>query len=134
MGERDIDLGSWRLTEERVGQYLDAVGDSLELYGQHGLVPPLALAAYALGALLEKLNLPPGTIHSVQEMEVAGPVAMGQEVNGRAALERPRQRGGLQFTTVTYTLRDSGGATVQTGKTTVLTPAGADADGAAGAG
>ena len=131
--ERDIDLGSWQLTAERIRQYLAAVGDSPELYLQHGLTPPLALSAYALGALLEKLNLPPGTVHSLQEMEAAGPVAIGQEVSGRAVLERPRQRAGLQFTTVTYTLRDGRGAPVQTGKTTVLTPAGADTPGAASA-
>lgn len=130
--ERDIDLGNWQLTEERIRQYLAAVGDSPELYWQHGLTPPLALSAYALGALLEKLNLPPGTVHSLQEMEAAGPVAIGEEISGRAVLERPRQRAGLQFTTVTYTLRDGRGATVQTGKTTVLTPAGADIPGAAG--
>ena len=125
--ETDIDLGCWPLTEEKVRQYLAAVGDPPDLYLQYGLAPPLALSAYALGALLDKLNLPPGTIHSTQEMEVAGPVAIGQEISGRAVLERPRRRGGWQFITVTYTLQDSGGATVQTGKTTVLSPIADDA-------
>ena len=131
--ETDIDLGCWPLTEEKLRQYLAAVGDPPDLYLQHGLVPPLALSAYALGALLTKLNLPPGTIHSTQEMEVVAPVAIGQEISGRAALERPRRRGGWQFITVTYTLHDRGGATVQTGKTTVLTPIENDAAGPAGA-
>lgn len=120
--ETDLDLGPWQITAEKLRQYLDAVGDSPELYLRHGLAPPLALSAYALSALLEKLNLPPGTVHSTQEMAVAGPVAIGQEISGRAVLERPRRRGGLQFITVTYTLHDGSGATVQTGKTTVLTP------------
>lgn len=130
--EHDIDLGSWQLTEEKIRQYLEAVGDSPELYLRHGLAPPLALSAYALGALLEKLNLPPGTIHSLQEMETAKPVAIGQEVSGRAVVEQPRHRVGLRFTTVTYTLHDDSGATVQTGKTTVLTPALDDADSSTG--
>ena len=120
--ETDIDLACWPLTEEKLRQYLAAVGDTPELYLQHGLAPPLALSAYALGALLDKLNLPPGTVHSTQEMEIAGPVAIGQEISGRAVLERPRRRGGWQFITVTYTLQDGSGATVQTGKTTVLSP------------
>ena len=128
--ETDIDLGCWPLTEEKLRQYLAAVGDAPELYLQHGLAPPLALSAYALGALLDKLNLPPGTIHSTQEMAVVAPVAIGQEISGRAVLERPRRRGGWQFITVTYTLHDGSGATVQTGKTTVLTPV--DNDDAAG--
>ena len=128
--ETDIDLGCWPLTEEKLRQYLAAVGDTPDLYLQHGLAPPLALSAYALGALLSKLNLPPGTIHSTQEMEVVAPVAIGQEIRGRAALERPRRRGGWQFITVTYTLHDGSGVPVQTGKTTVLSPI--DNDAAAG--
>ena len=129
--ETDIDLGCWPLTEEKLRQYLAAVGDTPELYLQHGLAPPLALSAYALGALLDKLNLPPGTIHSTQEMAVVAPVAIGQEISGRAALERPRRRGGWQFITVTYTLQDNSGVTVQTGKTTVLSPIENDAAGQA---
>lgn len=125
--ETDIKLGPWPVTEEKLCQYLAAVGDTPELYLQHGLAPPLALSAYALGALLDKLNLPPGTIHSAQEMEVAAPVAIGQEISGRAVLERPRRRGGWQFITVTYNLHDDSGATVQTGKTTVLSPIANDA-------
>lgn len=130
--ETDIDLGCWPLTEEKLRQYLAVVGDAPDLYLQHGLAPPLALSAYALGALLDKLNLPPGTIHSVQEMEVVAPVAIGQEISGRAVLERPRRRGGWQFITVTYTLHDRSGTTVQTGKTTVLAPIENDAAGPAG--
>ncbi len=122
--ETRIELGGWSFTEESVRRYLAAVDDDLDLYFQEGLVPPLVLSAYALGSLLEKLALPPGTIHSIQEMEAVLPIAMGQEVTGAAILERPRRRGGLQFTTVTYTLKDGDGATVQTGKTTVLVPLG----------
>ena len=118
-----IALGSWRLTEESVRSYLAGAGDDLDLYLREGLVPPLALAAYALGELLEKLALPPGTIHSSQDMDVMAPVSLGDQVAGEATLERPRSRGGLQFTTVSYTLINGAGGIVQTGKTTVLVPA-----------
>ncbi len=119
-----IELGSWTLTEETVGQYLDAVGDDLGVYGEVGLVPPLALCAWALGAMLEKLSLPAGTIHSIQEMEALAGVAVGDVVHGEASPERPRSRGGLRFMTVGYTLKNEAGDTVQRGKTTVLTPEG----------
>ena len=123
--ESEIELGSWELTAERVKQYLEAVGDGPELYFQIGLVPPLALSAYVLGALLEKLALPAGAIHSLQEIDSLLPVSLGQHITGRALVERPRQRGSLQFTTVAYTLTNAEGVTVQTGKTTVLVAAGA---------
>ncbi len=115
-------LGTWSVTEEAVQQYLAAVGDDAELYRDVGLAPPLALCAYALSAILDRLSLPAGTIHSIQEMAVVSTVALGQEIHGEALPERPRQRGGLQFMTIGYTLSATAGNPVQTGKTTVLLP------------
>ena len=117
-----MDLGAWTLTEEAVREYLDAVGDDLDLYLARGMAPPLALCAYALGAMLEKLSLPAGTIHSIQEMEALAGVAIGEEIRGEAMPERPRTRGGLRFMSVGYRLSRMSGEVVQTGKTTVLTP------------
>ena len=53
-----MELGTWELTEQFVHDYLSAVGDGLPVYARHGLVPPVALAARALGYLLEQLDLP----------------------------------------------------------------------------
>jgi acyl dehydratase len=117
-----MDLGCWSITEEGMQQYLNAVGDTLPIYQQAGLVPPLALAAYALGALLEKLALPAGTIHSLQELQVQRPVRFGEEISGTAYLERPRRRGEVQFITASYALLDRNGQKVLTGKSTVLVP------------
>ena len=118
------DLGTWALSEDAVRGYLNAVGDDLDVYMEAGLVPPLALCAWTLGAMLEKLSLPAGAIHSIQEMEAVAGVALGQVIRGEAAPERPRSRGGLRFTTVSYTLENESGDVVQRGKTTVLTPEG----------
>ena len=117
-----IDLGTWTLTEPSVREYLDEVGDDLGIYAEAGLVPPLALCAWALGAMLEKLSLPAGTIHSIQDMEALEGVVVGEEIRGEAVPERPRSRGGLRFMTVGYTLYNGSGDLVQRGKTTVLTP------------
>ena len=118
--ETDIELGVWHISEDRVRQYLDAVADQSQEYFHHSLVPPLALAAYALGSLLEKLSLPPGAIHSLQEIETVQPVAIGEEIRATARVERPRRRGNLEFITFSYCLDNSQGQQVQTGKTTVL--------------
>lgn len=116
----EIDLGSWRVTEQWVGEYLDAVGDSLPHYSELGLAPPLALAARALGALLERLALPAGAIHSLQEIQTRKAVGFGEEIRGVAHLGTPRQRGELKFITAEYTLRNGAGDEVQSGKSTVL--------------
>ena len=118
--ETDVDLGVWHITRDRVSQYLDSVDDGSQEYFQHGLAPPLALCAYTLAALLEKLNLPPGAIHSLQEMETIRPLPIGEKVRATARVERPRRRGNLEFITISYRLENSQGLPVQAGKTTVL--------------
>lgn len=118
----NIQLGSWTVSEESARRYLAAVGDAQTAYFNYGLFPPLALSAFALGALLDRLALAPGAVHSLQEVTTVRSVGFGERVTGVARLERPRQRGGLEFTTVSYVLTDSAGATVQTGQTTVLIP------------
>ncbi|HEU0020434.1 MAG TPA: hypothetical protein VFR55_01990 [Dehalococcoidia bacterium] len=120
--ESAIQLGSWTVTEELARQYLAAVEDSQPAYFDHRLFPPLALSAYALGALLAKLALAPGAIHSLQEIATVRSVGFGDRITGVAQLERPRQRGGLEFITVSYILTNAAGAPVQTGKATVLAP------------
>lgn len=119
----EIQLGEWLVTPEWVQSYLEAVGDSPGNYLQLGLAPPLALTACVLGRVLEMLELPGGTIHSLQEMETLVPLEIGSRVNGVARRDPPRRRGGLEFTTVSYTLSGPGGQPVQRGRTTVLTPA-----------
>ena len=118
--DNQIDLGCWRVSEEWVGEYLEAVGDSLPIYLQLGLAPPLALAARALGALLERLDLPAGAIHSLQEIQTRKAVGFGEEIGGVAHLRPARRRGDLQFVTAEFTLRNEAGDEVQTGKSTVL--------------
>jgi hypothetical protein len=118
--DNDFDLGWWSVTPEKVQQYLQAVGDTNQEYYTHQLVPPLALAAYALGTLLQRLNLPPGAIHSLQEVDALHPVGFGEEVRATARLERSRRRGNLEFLGAAYWLENARGQLVQTGKSTVL--------------
>ena len=115
-----IELGTWQPNRLSVSQYLSAVGDTQPVYFDQNLVPPLTLAAWALGALLEKMSLPSGAIHSLQELEQLAPVAFDSIVRATATLERPRRRGNLEFITAAIQMTDAAGQVVQTGKTTVL--------------
>ena len=56
--ERNLDLGAFDAAQEVVDEYLRSVGDALPIYEETGIVPPLYLAASALGSLLRKLALP----------------------------------------------------------------------------
>ncbi len=120
VGHTDLELGTWTVTEDAVRQYLGAVGDAQPDYFDGKLAPPVALAAWTLGALLQKLALPSGAKHSLQERESCGGVPFGEEVRATAHPGRPRRRGNLEFLTTGYTLRNSIGEKLLTGKSTVL--------------
>ena len=130
-----IDLGSWQITADGMREYLDAVGDGLPVYLETGTPPPLMLTARVVGLLLERLSLPDGAIHSLQDVETVNAPPIGGEVSATAQLEPARERGGMRFLTVNYSVTSAGGgAILQRGKTTVLLPAAADdEDGSANA-
>ena len=126
-----LDLGECLVTEDRVRRYLDAVGDQHRVYFDHSLAPPVAMTAWALGAILEKLALPDGAIHSSQEVETRRGAKFPGAYRISADLSKPRQRGNLVFLTASYSLADAEGRVVQRGKSTVLGPAQTDKSSAA---
>ena len=115
-------MGRWVVDDEFVQAYLGAVEDSSPIYGDVDAVPPLALAARALGALLEELSLPPGTIHGAQELDCRRMVRHGEEVSCIARPSRPMRRGDWQFLTFDFTLYGANDEPVISGKSTVLIP------------
>ncbi|MCH8225789.1 MAG: MaoC family dehydratase N-terminal domain-containing protein [Chloroflexi bacterium] len=115
-----MDLGSWRVTEEWGRRYLEAVGDDRPEYLEAGFAPPLGLTAWVLGSLLEHLALPPGAIHSLQELETLNPVRWGDVIGATASIDGPKRRGGLQIITASYSLEDGSGRAVLKGRSTVL--------------
>ena len=119
--EQKLDLGSIDATLDSVETYLRSVGDSSPIYNEAGIAPPLFSAASALGSLLKELALPPGAIHSLQEIETVTPVVIGREVTAHALVEKPRRRAGLEFVTVVCTV-ESHGSTAIRSKSTVLVP------------
>lgn len=124
-----INLGAWEITVAAVEQYLSAVGDTLPIYLASGVAPPLMLAARVVGRLLERLSLPDGAIHSLQDVETINAPRIGALVSAAAQLEPARERGGMRFLTVNYTVtEDSGGLMLMRGRTTILLPAAAGPD------
>ena len=118
-----IDLGTWQITADAAREYLDAVGDDLPVYGDTGIAPPLMLTARVVGLLLDRLSLPDGAIHSLQDVETVSAPKIGVTAATTARVDPPRERGGLRFLTVNYSITDAdSGAELQRGRTTVLLP------------
>ncbi len=126
--ERNLDLGSFNATQDSVDEYLGSVGDPLPIYKETGIAPPLYSAASALGSLLHQMSLPPGAIHSLQEVETLSQVAIGSEIKVSAFLQNPRRRSGLEFITAVCNV-ESGGVLALTSKSTVLLPSGGPSGG-----
>ena len=116
----ELDLGSWVVNDEFVAAYLKAVGDGSPAYFEHRLAPQLALAARGLGSLLEKLELPPGAIHSVQEIETNKPIPFGAQVTAQAIVGPAKRRGDMELLAVGLSLQDRAGAPALESKSTVL--------------
>ena len=115
-----MELGSWQVTEEWGRRYLKVVADDRPEYMEAGMAPPLGLIAWALGSLLERLALPPGAIHSLQELETLGPVQWGEVISATASIDGPKRRGGLEVIHASYSLKDGSGRPVLKGRSTVL--------------
>ena len=121
---QELNLGTWVIDRKFVEGYLGAIEDDSPIYGELGVVPPLALAARAMGALLEALRLPPGTLHAAQELDCKRTVVLGEEVVCVAKLSRPISRGEWQFISAEFSLNGKDGDVLLGGKSTVLVPAG----------
>ena len=125
MQDTAISLGSWDINPDAVHEYLSAVGDNLPLYTDLECAPPIMLAARVVALLLEQLSLPDGAIHSLQDIETASALPVGATVSAKARIEPIRERGGMRFLTVNYTVSEEAtGSDLMKGRTTVLLPAG----------
>lgn len=86
---------TFSIETERVRAYLAATGDDLALYEASNVAPPLAIAAFALGALLEEVTLPEGTLHISENLSYSKAVPLRAAVDCRARLAQRSVRAGM---------------------------------------
>ncbi len=84
---------------ERSRAYREATGDTLPLYDEQDAVPPLAVAAFALGALMTVIDLPDGTLHVNESLQAHAPVPVGADADCTPTVTRSSMRAGTVFTT-----------------------------------
>lgn len=86
-------------------------------------MPPLALGALALAALMEEMPLPPGVFHSAQEFDFHEAVPFESTLDVLIAVERRAERAGAVYTTVGLELRLEDRLVCRGHATVVLPPA-----------
>lgn len=110
------------ITKEMARAYRSAVSDARDdLYDSSGAVPPLAVAALALGALLREVTLPPGSLHAGESLEFHAAVPEGSLLVCRARLAQRSVRAGWVVSVLETDLL-LGEATAVSARATVLSP------------
>jgi hypothetical protein len=115
----DFEPISITLDAARSRAYREATGDTLGVYDEQDAAPPLAVAAFALGVLLESVGLPPGTLHANEFIRANRPVPHGSTVECRARVAQRSLRAGRVFIVLESEIMLDGAAAVTT-RATVL--------------
>ncbi len=106
-----------------IAKYLEAVGkpskpDSPALE----FVPPMAIAAYTMTAVLQSLSLPPGAIHTAQELEFLKLVPVGATINCRGWVAQKLSRGKLHLLVIKLNALNQDQEEVLSGQATIVVP------------
>lgn len=114
---------TFALSDADVEAYLAATGDrAFSALGDRSRVPPLAAAALVLKAMLESFDLPPGAVHTGEEIEFARPIAPGEPIRCETKVTQSSDRQGYRFATVEQRALDSAGEAVLVARASVLAP------------
>ena len=117
---------SFDLSPDWVAEYISATEDtSAATLGE--FVPPMALAALAIRALLSQSGLPPGAIHVAQDLAFARSVSVGEALTASAEVSSRGERAGWVLMSVGLRVEDGSGDPVMIGRATITFPAGAGA-------
>ena len=113
---------SFDLSEAWVDAYVASIEDEAIGALDSGFVPPMAVAALAIRALLEQASLPPGTLHVGQELAFIAPVRLGETLTVAARIASRGKRAGWALIAVELRVAGDDG-TVMTGRATLSFPA-----------
>lgn len=111
------------LSRAWVSGYVEAVGDTAISRLGSDVVPPMAIAALALHALLQHAALAPGTIHAGQEVTFHQVAHIGDELSVKANVGSRGERAGWVLMSVDLAASGPAGE-VMTGRATITYPVG----------
>ena len=117
-----ISSASYTFSSADVGAYLAATEDEGELYRENGIVPPMATAALAMGAMSDSISFPDGAVHVSQQMEFCGAVKKGDSVVCTSKVLSRRKRGPFNMLVLGIEAKNKDDTVVYSGKTSLLLP------------
>ncbi len=122
---------SYELSAPAISKYLEAVNGESEQWHStkqggykplSGFVPPMAIAAFSIGALLQSLQMLAGSIHASQELQFLRLVPIGATIECQARVAKKLHRGGLRLLAFELSTLNQEGEQVLSGKATLVLP------------
>ncbi len=113
---------AFHLSSQWVREYAEAVEDGAIAGLGRDMVPPMAVAALSIRALLDSARLPTGAIHLGQEVAFFRPVGMGERLSAAGRIASRGERQGWVIMRIDLKVEDEALALVMTGRTTVTMP------------
>lgn len=120
---------AFELSPEWVREYVVAVEDKAISALDEGLVPPMAVAALGVRALLDGASLPPGAIHLGQEMSFLRPVRVGERLSISARVVSRGERQGWVLLGIDLDVQGDDHGPVMKGRATLTMPVGREGEG-----
>lgn len=117
----ELTIGPFRMDASTVEAYLCSTEGDSSFYEDMEAVPPMAVAGRTLGALIESLSMPAGSVHIGQNLQFQDTVKPGQELLCSTKVSRASNRAGWRIIVLDLTVQEKE-RTVLTGKTTVMLP------------
>jgi len=114
---------TFKMTQEWVSDYVAAVEDEAVGSLHDHSIPPLALAALSIRALLERAALPEGAIHVSQELSFSLRGEVRHALVARARIASRGERQGWVLMSIELTVEDETGTPLMNGRSTITFPA-----------
>jgi len=112
---------TYELSESVISKYVEAVGGQQDLLTS-GIVPPLAIGAYAMNALSQSFSVPSGSIHASQEFEFLKLVPIGTTITCGGKIAQKVERGRLNLLVLEINALNQDKEKVLSGKATIVIP------------
>ena len=122
---------TFKITPTILSKYLKAVEESSNIYisqayseneSTEALVPPMAVATYAIRTLYNSFSDMMGAIHISQEFEFLKPVYVNTKVTCKAKVTSMRKRGEMHLLIADLSAFNENKEIVLSGRSTVLLP------------
>ncbi len=110
------------LAEGWVREYISAVEDDAIGAIARDAVPPMALAALSIQALIDRSGLPDGSIHIGQELAFHRIVRAGETLSAQGEITSRGERLGWVLMGVAMAVTDEQGEPVMDGRSTITFP------------